>query len=200
MQQTSKKREKFESTRAKLLATARAAFAAEGYAGSATDALVARAGLTRGALYYQFRDKRDLFRAVLVAAQREIAAEIERAALAAPEPWAALLAGCKTFIATSARPDLRRIVLIDGPAVLGWDEWRRIDAEHGTALLLAGLEACARAGYLRDVPLVPLNHLLAGALNEAALVLAERPDDADACRAMAVAIERLLGGLRRPRA
>lgn len=194
------KRAQFDATRAKLLSIARAAFSAKGYAGTATNALVEQAGVTRGALYYQFRDKRDLFRAVFIGAQREIAVEIERAARAAPDPWAALLLGCKTFIATSARPDIRRIVLIDGPAVLGWDEWRKIDAEHGTALLLAGLEACAKAGHLRDVPLQPLTHLIAGALNEAALVLAERPDDVEAGLAMATAIDRLLSGLRRPRA
>ncbi|MGH7002844.1 MAG: helix-turn-helix domain-containing protein [Alphaproteobacteria bacterium] len=179
---------------------ARAAFAAEGYAAAGTNALVDRAGLTRGALYYQFRDKRDLFRAVFVEAQKEIAAEIERAAAAAADPWTALVAGCKTFIATSARADIRRIVLIDGPAVLGWAEWRKIDAEHGMGLLLAGLEECARAGHLHEAPLLPLAHLISGALNEAALVLAERPDDIAAGRAMAQAVDRLLGGLRRPRA
>lgn len=195
-----KKKQQFDATRAKLLRLARASFAAGGYAATATNDLVAQGGMTRGALYYQFRDKRDLFRAAFVEAQKEIAAEIERAAAAAPDAWAALIAGCKAFIATSARPDIRRIVLIDGPAVLGWVEWRKIDAAHGMGLLLAGLEECARAGFLREAPLLPLAHLISGALNEAALMLVERPDDAEAGRAMAQAIDRLLGGLRRPRA
>ncbi len=199
MKKTLPKAVQFKKTRGELLAVARAVFTAEGYAAAATEVIVERAGVTRGALYYQFKDKRDLFRAVFVEAQGEIAAEIARAAAAAGEPWPALIAGCKTFVATCARPEIRRIVLVDGPAVLGWNEWRRLDAEHGMGLLIQGLRECAAAGQLADVPLEPMAHLISGALNEAALMLAERPDDVAAGRAMALAIERLLGGLRRPR-
>ena len=101
-----------------VLAAALSVFAEQGYAEAATNELVAKAGMTRGALYYQFRDKRDLFQAVVVEAHAEIAAEIQRAAATAPDAWAALILGCKTFIVASARPEFRRIVLVDAPAVL----------------------------------------------------------------------------------
>ena len=93
----SKKKQQFDETRAKLVRLARAAFAEQGYAEAATNELVARAGMTRGALYYQFRDKRDLFQAVVVEAHAEIAAEIQRAAATAPDAWAALVARFETL-------------------------------------------------------------------------------------------------------
>lgn len=168
---------KTAATRRRLLSVARRHFARDGYAGAATEAIVAEAEMTRGALYYQFRDKKDLFRAVVEEVAAGLVVRIGEAADEAASPVEAVVAGSRAFLAHATAPDIRRILLIDAPTVLGWSEWRAIDARHGMGSLAEGLQACAAAGVIDARQVRPLTHLLSGALNEAALALSEEGAD-----------------------
>ena len=189
------KKQQAADTRRELLRLARTDFASSGYAGLSLERLVGRAGLTRGALYHQFEDKKDLFRAVLEEVQGDVVRAIEKAYRSVDDPWQGLRLGCHAFVETAARPGIRKILLVDGPAVLGWQEWRRIDAENGVKELRAGLEELMEAGILRKLPGEALSYMLSGAMNEAALWLAEqkRPNAlSDARRILDVFLESLL--------
>lgn len=171
------------ATRRRLLSVARRHFARDGYAAAATEAIVAEAEMTRGALYYQFRDKQDLFRAVVEEVAADLVARIGEAADEAATPVEAVVAGSRAFLAHATAPEIRRILLVDAPTVLGWAEWRAIDARHGAGSLAEGLRECARAGLIEAGKVRPLTHLLSGALNEAALALSEEGPDPTLVRA-----------------
>ncbi|MDA0662459.1 MAG: TetR/AcrR family transcriptional regulator [Proteobacteria bacterium] len=159
-------------TRAALLASARTLFAEKGFAETGTPEIVTAAGVTRGALYYHFADKRDLFRAVLEAEEEALAARINRdSGPLADDPVEALMAGTKAFLAAATDAGTNRIVFVDGPAALGWDDWREIDDRFAGATLREGLEAGMRAGVLRPLPLDEITNMLGAAFNEAALGL-----------------------------
>jgi AcrR family transcriptional regulator len=188
-----------EATTAALLAAARPLFAERGYAGVGTEEIVQSAGLTRGALYHHFRGgKEDLFRAVLVQISAETTQRVMQAALATPDPFESLVIGADAFLDACTTPEVQRIMLIDGPAVLGWDVWRAADSDYALGLLEAALQRAIDAGRLIEQPARALAHVLIGALDEAAMVVA-RADDQDAARAeMAQTVRRLLEGLRGP--
>jgi AcrR family transcriptional regulator len=173
----SRKMQQRARTRARLVAEARALFATEGFAGAATEEVVRRAGVTRGALYHQFADKAALFGAVFEAVSRDVVVAIERRARAAGSARAALVAGSIAFVEVALDPAIRRIYLIDAPAVLGWAGWRAADANHGVASLRQGVAAVLAGPPARTGDADALTHLLAGALNELALWAAEAPDD-----------------------
>src|SRR5947199_1132948 len=125
-----------EATTAALISAARELFAQRGYAGVATEEIVQRAGVTRGALYHHFRGgKEDLFRAVLIQISAETVQRIAAVATATKDPWEALVLGCEAFLDACASPDVQRIVLINAPSVLGWDVRRAIDADYGLGLV-----------------------------------------------------------------
>ena len=186
------------ATQQKLLAVARAVFATEGYGGARTEAIVRRAGVTRGALYHHFADKEALFAAVLVEIQGEVAARVATAAAAEHDPWQQLTAGCHAFLAASLDPEIQQIMLLDAPAALGWETWRRLDAAHSMRLLREGLEGALATGAIAPQPVEPLTHLLSGAMNEGALWIARSPQTAQALAEATAALKRLLDGLRQP--
>ncbi len=125
-----------EATTAALITTARELFAERGYADVGTEEIVQRAGLTRGALYHHFRGgKEELFRAVLVQISAEVVRQVAEVAAGTDDPWEVLLAGSEAFLDACANPEVQRIMLIDGPSVLGWDVWRAIDTDYGLGLL-----------------------------------------------------------------
>ncbi|MGW4411881.1 TetR family transcriptional regulator [Nonomuraea sp. NPDC004702] len=186
--------EQKERTRRTLLATARRLFATRGYAGVGLAEIVSESGVTKGALYHHFEGKPDLFRAVLEQVQREVADRVAAAADAEDDPWAQLKAGCAAFVAAGADPDVQRIMLIDGPAVLGWNEWRAIDEATSVRHLTEALAALVAAGAIPAQPVAPLARLLSGAMNEAALWLAQSAPDGLADTQ--AALSRLLDALR----
>jgi AcrR family transcriptional regulator len=191
--------ERAEATRAALLSAGRALFAQRGYAAVATEEIVRRARVTRGALYHHFRGKEDLFRAVVEDVERELTERIAAEALAveAVDPWAALQAGARAFLDASAEPEVQRIIMLDAPAVLGWEAWREIGERYGLGLVEGVLEAAMEAGALARQPARPLAHVLIGALDEAAMYVARADDVALAREEMAGTMDRLLEGLRR---
>lgn len=191
--------ERSGATRAALVAAARPLFAARGYAGVGTEEIVRAAGVTRGALYHHFAGKRELFEAVYEEIEVELAERIADGALRAnaSSPLQAMRAGAEMFLAASSEPETQRIVLLDGPSVLGWDRWREIAAAHGLGLIEATLQAAIEAGEIEPQPLRPLAHVLMGALDEAAMLVARAPDP-EAMRAdVGRTLEALLAGLSR---
>lgn len=164
--------ERHAETRAALLTAARALFADKGYAETGTPEIVKAAGVTRGALYYHFADKRDLFRAVFEAEEQTLADRINAASAPhADDAVDALMAGTRAFLDAATDADTNRIVFVDGPSALGWATWREIDDAYAAATLREGLSIGMEAGALRDVPLDELTNLLGAAFNEAALGL-----------------------------
>jgi AcrR family transcriptional regulator len=187
--------ERSEATRSTLVDAGRELFAARGYAAVGTEEIVRRAGVTRGALYHHFAGKRELFRAVYEALEAELAEKIAAGALSDPDPLKALRSGAAMFLDACLDEEVQRIALLDAPAVLGWDEWREIGARYGLGLVEAGLTAAIDAGEIPRQPVRPLAHVLIGALDEAAMLVA-RAEDTRAARAeVGEALNRLVDGL-----
>jgi AcrR family transcriptional regulator len=183
-------------TRAELMRVARALFAERGYAGVGTEEIVARANVTRGALYHHFADKRDLFRAVHEELEQELVAKVGERIAGIEDPWELAVTGVRAFLDACADPALRRIALIDAPAVLGWEEWRAVDARYGLGLVEFGLRNGMDAGIFREQDVTPLAHLLIGAMTEAAMMVANAADPKAARRTVEPALIALLEGLR----
>jgi AcrR family transcriptional regulator len=188
--------ERSEATRGALIEAARALFAERGYAGVGTEEIVRAAGVTRGALYHHFDGKRDLLRAVYEQLESEIAAEVAADVTAGAGALETLRAGAQLFLDHCLEPEVQRIVLLDAPAVLGWEEWREIGARYGLGLIAGLLTAGIEAGEIRAQPVEPLSHALLGALDEIAMLVARAADPAVARAEAAETIESLLAALR----
>jgi AcrR family transcriptional regulator len=189
--------ERSESTRGALIEAARSLFAERGYADVGTEEIVRAAGVTRGALYHHFDAKVDLFEAVYEQVEAELAERIAAGALAAnaESPLEAMRAGAEMFLQACTEPEAQRIALLDGPSVLGWDRWREIAAEHGLGLIEASLQVAVDAGAIAPQPVRPLAHVLMGALDEAAMLVA-RAEDPERMRAeVGRTLDTLLGAL-----
>ncbi|MET8776794.1 TetR/AcrR family transcriptional regulator [Nocardia sp. NPDC004654] len=184
-----------EETRRALLRASRRLFAAKGYGAVGLSEIVAATGVTKGALYHNFASKAELFRAVLEQVQQEVGERVAAAADPASDAWTQLVSGCEAFLATCTDPEIQRIMLIDGPAVLGWHEWRALDEANSARHLGEALRLLVDTGVLAPQPIAPLTHLLSGAMNEAALWLttASEPDALDQTT---TALRALLEGLR----
>jgi len=192
--------ERTAQTRAALITAARRLFGAEGFAEVAAERVTREAGMTRGALYHQFDGKAGLFAAVLDQVEAEIAQRVADA-VAGFDPadtTGMLVAGAAAWLDASTEPDLQRIVLLDGPSVLGWDRWREICLRHTVGLIAALLQDGIDRGSLPPQPVQALTHVLVGAVDEAALYIAQA-DDAAAARAdMDLVLHRLTLALAAP--
>ena len=192
--------ERTARTRAALIAAARRLFGAEGFTEVGAERIAREAGMTRGALYHQFDDKADLFAAVLDQVEAEIAQRVaDSVAGFDPDDSAGmLLAGAGAWLDASSEPDLQRIVLLDGPSVLGWDRWREICLRHTVGLIAALLEDGIERGSLPAQPVQALTHVLVGAVDEAALYLAQAEDPAAARADIDLVLRRLTLALTAP--
>ena len=186
------------ATRTALIDAGRRLFAARGYDAVATEEVVAAAGVTRGALYHHFDGKRGLFEAVFEAVEAELVEQFPVEKLVGADPFQALRSGIAEFLELSLDQELQRITLLDAPAVLGWEEWHRIQVRYGLGLILAGVEAAIAAGQLRDLPPAELANALLGALVEAALFVSRSDEGSAAMARMSAVLEALLDGLRAP--
>ncbi|WP_432725905.1 TetR/AcrR family transcriptional regulator [Variovorax sp. W6] len=183
-------RERTETTRLALLDAARALFVGKGYGDTSTPEIAVAAGITRGALYHHFTDKRDLFRQVLMRESQAVAADIEAAAPEQLTPREALLEGSKAYLSAMTVPGRTRLLLIDGPAVLGMEEIMALDDTTSAASLREGL---ARAGMGKDeVSLDALTLLLSAAFDRAALAIDAGADAGETRAAMLWLLERAL--------
>jgi AcrR family transcriptional regulator len=187
------------ATRRALLRIARRLFATRGYADVSIDEICRRARVTKGALYHHFEDKRDLFRAVCADLEERWVDEMVAGVSTEPDPLRRFELGREAFLDACLDPAIQRILLVDGPAVLGWDELRAIDLRLGFGLIATALADAIASGQLERQPVEPVAHLVLGALNQAGLAIARAPEPAAARVEIGRALARLVDGLRPPR-
>ena len=189
-------------TRQALVDAARALFTEQGYAATGTEEIVAAARVTRGALYHHFHDKTDLFRAVMEQIAREVAehlidAELSRPAAPSPaDAWEEVRDGLRAFLDLCVvTDDFQRIVLVEGPAVLGHEAWDQLVARHGSNLLSEWLSRAVEQGRIAPLPIEPLTRLLIAMISESSLYIASAADRPAARTAMGTVLDGLLNGL-----
>ncbi len=170
-------------TQGALIDAARSLFAERGYAGAGREEIVARAGVTRGAMYHHFASKEDLFRAVFETVERDLCDAVAVAAFAATDPVEQLRRGAQAFLDAAATPEVRRIVLLDAPSVLPVELRRQLSERYGLGLVREALRTVDAAGRLAIGPIEPLAALVLAALHEAATAIADGAD-ADSMRAV----------------
>jgi AcrR family transcriptional regulator len=190
--------EKGISTRERIVRTARRLFAASGYENTSTETVLRESGVSRGALYHHFDDKKALFAAVLEAVEADIASATSRASANIHDPVEALRAAFDAFLQMARDPEVRQIVLIDAQSVVGWQKWREIDERHGFGRLKAGLKRIAAGGRMREDMLDSFAHILLASLFEVAFLIARSPDPAETALTGRDAINELLDRLLGP--
>jgi AcrR family transcriptional regulator len=183
-----------EENRHKLIAAGRKAFASQGFAAASMDELTASVGLTRGALYPNFGDKKGLLAAVVAQVDGEMAAQARAAGADAGDAWEQLLAEGAAYIAMALDPEVRRIVLLDGPAFLGDpSRWPSQNAcLEATKQTVAGLVA---DGVMKRVDVEAASRLLCGAALNAALWVADSDDPQSTLPKAVEAFSRMAEGL-----
>jgi len=189
--------ERSAATTTALVEAARRLWAERGYGDVGTPEIAAAAGVTRGAMYHQFADKAALFAAVAEAVEVDVTARLGEYVVAsgAESPAAVLHAAVDGWLEACEEPEVRRILLLDGPAVLGWDAFRDIMLRHGLGLTEAMLQAAMDAGQLPPQPPRPLAHVVIGALDEAAMYVTTAEDRATARDEVARALHAMLDGM-----
>ena len=194
-----RKAEQAAATRALLVRVARELFGARGYGRVAIDEIAERVGVTTGALYHHFRDKRELFRAVYEEVERElsekIASRIAARARSGSNAWQEVRAGAQAFLDACQDHDVQRIALLEARSVLGGDVSHDI-ALYGLDLIRRGLERAREQGHIGPQPIEPLAHLLRSAITEAAMLIARSADPSAARSEVGAALDRLIDGLR----
>jgi len=189
--------ERTAATKALLIDSARKLFADKGFSAVSTEAIVAEAGVTRGALYHQFDDKAALFAVVYEEVERELVADVgERIMAARPtDQLQAMRIGARLFLDLVSAPGVQQIVLLDAPAVLGWERWRAVGIKYGLGVIEAMLAQAIADGVVADQPVRPTAHVVLGALDEAALYISRAPDGAQARTQMYTVADRLIAGI-----
>lgn len=190
-----KRVEQGQATRAALIGVATELFAANGYDGTAIPAVLDAAGVSRGALYHHFGSKEALFEAVLQAVEAQATLRVTRAAGGATDPLDGLRRGCAAYLAMCRDPVVRRISLIDAPAVVGWERWREIDEQHAFGLVKAAIAAIAADGRVKPELVDVMAHMVLAALLEVALLVARADEGRIAIRRGQEAIDELLTAL-----
>ncbi|HEX7164428.1 MAG TPA: helix-turn-helix domain-containing protein [Trebonia sp.] len=185
-------------TREALIVAARRLFARDGFDGTGTEQIVAEARVTRGALYHHFRDKADLFRAVMAQAAADVAQRLidEQLAAEATSPLDDIREGVSAFLDVCIGGDFQRIVLVDGPRVLGADAWEDLVDRYGRGILEEWLIRAADTGALDTVPVRALARLLIAMLTEASLAIARADDPLAERTELGQVLDRMLTGLR----
>lgn len=185
--------ERTAATRAALVGAGRRLFGTRGYAAVSTPEIAAKAGVSRGALYHQFADKQALFAAVAEEVEAEITQGLLARVAGAEDPLAMAV---DAWLDIAREPEVRRILLSDGPVVLGWDAWRELIVKYGLGLTEQLLQAGMDAGVLRAQPVRPLAIVLAGALNEAAIYVADAEEPELARAEVRAVLDHVLTGVR----
>lgn len=186
--------ERSEATTTALVRAARELFAQDGLAATSLEAVCARAGVTKGALYHHYAGKRELFAAVFSAEQERLAAAIVAAYGAHEDPWAAFEAGCCAFVEACQEPGVQRIVLLDAPPALGWETIRALEA-GSLSMMETGIARAIDAGRIGPHEPRLLAHVLFGAVCEIAMVVARAPNQRTALRKGLRELRQVLGAL-----
>jgi AcrR family transcriptional regulator len=190
-----KQQERREATIAAILKTARAAFGERGFAATTIDSIADDCGIAKGAVYHHFASKEALFTAVMESVQVDVArAPIPPQDARLTDPLDQIAAGVLRYLIATSEPEIRRILLIDGPAVVGWQKWREIDARIFAA---AAKPAIGRAlGSATVAQIDAVVHLVMGSVTEAALVCAASARPKAQARTFVAELRAMLEGLR----
>jgi AcrR family transcriptional regulator len=188
--------ERREKTTASIVKAARRIFGERGFASATMDEIAASARVAKGAVYHHFATKEVLFEAVFEQVSLELVADLDRISRAENDPLAAMAAGTQGYFAACSKGPTGQIILRDGPAVLGWERWREIDAKHFGGKFPIALAAAMDAGVIAKQPIEPLARLLLGAVTEAAVAVSGGSDIGKAGSEYARAFRSLLDALR----
>lgn len=169
------KAEQTQQTRRAILDRARHLFATKGYAATGTEEIISELGITRGALYHQFGDKLGVFKAVVAVAYAEITAHVGANVTPLEDSWEQLVVGCQAFLEVAQREELRRLVLVEAPAVLAADTLVEFD-QYGFGLLYEAIQVVVQEGQLATIDAEGFAHLVNGSLNELAAWVARSSD------------------------
>jgi AcrR family transcriptional regulator len=191
----SKRRDQGQATREHLVTVAIRLFAERGYDGTAIEAVLEEAGVSRGSLYHHFANKEALFEAALAAVESRIGAETVASVVGATDAKDALRRGCLAWVRVAGDPVVQRIVLIDAPSVLGWQRWRAIEEENALGLIKGTMQLAATEGRVRAEMVDMFSHMLLATMNELALVIVRSDDHAAAQRTAEDAVDEFLGRL-----
>jgi AcrR family transcriptional regulator len=160
------------------VSAARARFAAHGFAGVSREEIVELAGVTRGAMYHYFSSKEALFQAVYEAVESDLCDAVAQAAMVDDDPVEQLRLGTVAFLRSAGTEEVRRIVLLDAPAILDAEVRRDIGERYGLGMIREALQAVDAAGRLIVGPIEPLALILMAAMHEAATQIADGADEA----------------------
>jgi AcrR family transcriptional regulator len=186
------------ATRDRLIEVATSLFADHGYEGTSIEAVLAAAGVSRGALYHHFAGKEALFAAVVLAISDRVTAEVTEAVRDCTDPVDAMRTGALAWIDLAGDPVIQRIMLVDAPSVLGWEQWRAIDEGRTVGAMRAMLQAVSDTGRLPQELVEPFSHMILAALDEAAMIVARASDSRVAVAEERQAVEKFLARLLRP--
>jgi AcrR family transcriptional regulator len=189
--------ERSAATRDALIAAARKLWGLRGYAEVGTPEIATVAGVTRGAMYHQFADKAALFREVVEAVEQDVMARMGTlvAESGATTPADAIRAAVDAWLNVSADPEVRQLMLLDAPSVLGWAGFRDVAQRYSLGMTEQLLTEAIRVGQLPKQPVRPLAHVLIGALDEAAMLIATAEDPKRARRETRQVLHRLIDGM-----
>lgn len=171
--------ERTAETSQRMILIARQLFAEKGYAGTSTPEIVKAMGVTRGALYHHFGDKLGLFRAIIDHEARQVADDIKANSIDSTSAKQALLDGALAYFDAMAETGRAELLLVEGPAVLGYDVMAEIDAKHGGNELKIGLDTAIKQGELAQIPSQEMADILSAAFDRAALSATKSPDRRD---------------------
>ena len=191
-----KQAERRAATTEAILKAGRRLFGERGFAATTIDDIADAAQVAKGAVYHHFATKEAVFEAVFDSVSRDLVADIERTTRSERDVLAAMVAGTQHYFAACAKGPTCQIILRDGPAVLGWERWREIDAEHFGGKFPRALAVAMDAGLIARQPIEPLSRLLLGAVTEAAVACAGWPDVLKAGSEYSRAFKSLLEALR----
>jgi len=189
--------ERRHATVAAIEMAAKALFEAHGFSATTIDAIVGKAGVAKGAFYHHFASKEAIFERVLDSTLKSLAREVMASARPEDSPTDRLVRGLRVYMQTCGRPGTRQVVLVDGPATLGWAKWRRLDEKHFGSMTQHTVMA-ALGPHARPAEVLALTTLISGAFAEAALASAAGTDPRLSSRHLADAMTLLLTGLRTP--
>jgi AcrR family transcriptional regulator len=187
-----------EETREAILGAARELFTAKGYSTSSIDEIASAARVTSGALYHHFRNKREIMRAVFEMLEGELKNRVIAASAGAKSAREAMRLTLRALFKACLDDDIRSIVFEQAPRVLGWEEWRSIDAEYAMELLLALLSRLRKERKLGRYDDKVIATLFLGALAEAGLQIAQRRHDPRLQSQCEKILEAFLRGLEEP--
>jgi AcrR family transcriptional regulator len=191
-----KQAERRAATTEAILKAGRRLFGERGFAATTIDDIAKAAQVAKGAVYHHFATKEAVFEAVFDGVSNDLVADIDRAVRTEKDVLAAMVAGTQHYFAACAKGATCQIILRDGPAVLGWERWREIDAQHFGGKFPRALTAAMDAGLIARQPIEPLSRLLLGAATEAAVACAGRSDVLKAGGEYSRAFKSLIEALR----